>query len=210
MPHYPADHCAKVALTFTHYLEAIQAEMTFFVQDTTDAIFGAPSVYSANFYAAAVTDLVPVLNPEVVLTGVVFEDIRALPYVGVEYPMTHHAGASGGVVKALPTSSCLSLKRTTANLGRSGRGRLYWPIWDSAMTVGADEVDPAYAAAVVAALGDFQVAVEGNATPANLGVVSFQHGGVAVNPGLFQEILGWSYTDTLLDNQRRRLVGRGR
>jgi hypothetical protein len=78
------------------------------------------------------------------------------------------------------------------------------------MTVGADEVDPAYAAAVVVALGDFQVAVEGNATPANLGVVSFQHGGAPVNPGLFQEILGWSYTDTLLDNQRRRLVGRGR
>lgn len=209
MPHYPADHCARVALTFKHSVESVRGEMTFFVQDPTDAIFAASSAFCGDFFASALAHLIPKLAPEVLLDGVVFEDIRAIPYVGADYPQAATPGTYLTSTKPVPTSSCIAIKRVTGNLGRSGRGRLYWPIWDQAANLTADTLPNAYLDEIVAALGDFQAAVLAGGYPATIGVVSFQHGGVAVNPGLFQTVIGWAYADNHIDSQRRRLLGRG-
>lgn len=197
-------------MTFQHPTILNQCESLFYVQDTTDAIFANSAAFATQVFNAAVSSLVPALPSVVQLTGVVFEDIRALPYVGADYPQTPTVGTGHVTTGNLPTSTAFVLKKVTGNLGRSGRGRWYWPLWDAFYMTAVDAVSAATATAFAGALASFQAGVEVGAYPCKMGVVSFQHGGAVVNPGLFQQITAWSYADLLVDNQRRRLAGRGR
>ena len=211
MAHYPALDVVKLALTFHHASVDTHCEMTFFLKDSSGVVIGDPGGYATSFFGEAVTNLIPQLDPNVVLDGVVLENINALPYVGSDYPQTNQAGTLVySDAETLPPSTCFAIKRVTANLGRSGRGRLYWPIWQHGWLVSAGAINNAGANGITAKLSAFQAGVEALVAGSQLGVVSFQHGGAAVNPGLFQPITAWAYTDLNIDSQRRRLLGRGR
>lgn len=209
MAHYPAAHCAKLGVLFGHSLVSIKAEMTFAVMDPADGIFADPGTFCDAVFLAATTNLVPQLCPNVVLNGVSFEDIRAVPYVGVVFGKPATPGTRVAGSATWPTDAAIAIKRTSANLGRSGRGRVYWPLWDNGETTAVDQISGTYAGAIAAALATFQADVEGYSAGLELGIVSFQHGGAPVNPGLFEQTTGWNAFDTMVDSQRRRLLGRG-
>lgn len=209
MPRVPTLHAAKIGVTFAHSTENVRGELTFAVLDPTDAIFADPAAFATQVYNAVSANLVPFATPQVVFDGVVFEDVRTLPYVGADYPQGPNAGTGGPGVASLPTSCCIAVKKSTGNLGRSGRGRMYVPIWDSVYLATPDTITVATATAIVARLSAFQAAVEGGAMPVQMGVISQQHGGAPVNPGLFQRITSWGLFDVKIDSQRRRLLGRG-
>jgi len=210
MPHYPADHCAKIGVLYHHATENVKCENTFFVEDPTDAIFADAAGFAAQVYAAVLADLVPHSSSEVVYDGISFEDIRVLPYGGGDFAFGPDAGTATSTGDSLPTDTAFAVKKLTAGLGRSARGRWYFPVWNAAWLASADQLNSGFAAGTVAALSAFQAAVEGGALPVSVGIVSFQIGGGVRNPGVFQRITSWDSTDAYVDSQRRRLLGRGR
>lgn len=208
--HIPTPHCARIGLLFTHSTLGQQCEMTFGIQDTTDAIFGDAETFANQVFTATTTNLKPQLCTVVNLVGVAFEDVRAIPYSGATYPQTAVAGTFAAGVVQLPTSTSLAVKKITASLGRSGRGRLYWPIWLSGECTDGDTVTLAHATAITTALTNWQAAVAGGAHPCKVGVISLQIGKVPRVAGVFEEITQYAVADRSVDSQRRRLVGRGR
>ena len=209
MAHYPAPDVMRAGVLFKHSVENTQCEMTFEFQDGTGAIFADPATFEDGVWNAVVDHLVPVCSPEVVFNGIVLEDIRSVPYGGATYIHPDTPGTNGTSDKPLPTSTCVAFKRLTATLGRSGRGRVYFPIWDGSLQVSADQVPASFLAGVVDALNAFQAEVAGLPEPATMVLVSFQTGGVPNNPGVVRPVVEWAATDGYVDNQRRRLVGRG-
>lgn len=209
MPHLATDHSAKIALTFRHAVVPIKAEMTFAVRDTTDAIFAVPSTFANQVYASAIAHLGPALTPEVVLNGVVFEDVRVLPYGGADFPQADHPGTNGASGGLVPTDGCIAIKKVTDGLGRAARGRLFWPIWNASLLVTADTTSAAVVSAIVTALVAFQTALETGPLVCELGIISQQVGGVVRGSGLFERITSYSAADLFIDSQRRRLLGRG-
>jgi hypothetical protein len=210
MPHLVTPHTARLALTYRHVTEPIRCELTFAVNDLSDGVFGEPATLANQFYADMTAALAPVLAPEVVFDGVVYEDVRSIPFGGTTYAQTDVPGTLSGGDAPIPTDTALAVSRYGALFGRSNRGRLYIPIWDRTALSGADEVDLATANDIVAALGSGQDAFLGDFGGAALGMISQQVGGVVRSEGLFVETVRWGITDNFVDSQRRRLLGRGR
>lgn len=118
----------------------------------------------------------------------------------------------GGAVDAdpLPNSVTFCVKFTTAQRGRSGRGRIYLPgipnnaVTGNEVTLASAEI---YADAVSQAVAD---AIAGFNDGAVHVVLSRYNNGIARQEGVAQGVLGYGWTDNVVDNQRRRLPGRGR
>lgn len=208
--HISTPHVAEVSVTFTDTAGDAKCESTFYVEDNTDAIFSSVPAFTTQVWNAWVTNVVPQLASEVISNGVIFEDQRTLPYVGAFFPQAATAGGQTTGTDSKPNQTSFAVKRLTSGLGRSNRGRLYWPIWSNTNFVGQNAIDSTYANAIVAALTAFQAAVEGGALPCLMGVVSKQTAGAPRLFGQFTQISSWAYSDLTLDSQRRRLPGRGR
>jgi len=207
--HIPTPHCARIAVTFTHAHAAVNCEMTFALQDTTDGIFTTPSVVATNVWAAWVANCVPALSPNVVSNGVVYEDVRTVPYTGADYPQTATPGTLASASTQIPTDTALTIKRLGGALGRAGRGRVYWPLWDQEELLTADATSSAVQTRIQNALGAFQTQVETLSGTTFLGHISLQFNKVARTNGLFYRTTSWVAADLLIDSQRRRLAGRG-
>lgn len=202
-------HVAKIALGFIYGTEQAQCENVFYVHDGTDAMFSDPDGFCDQVHTAAVTNLIPELFPIVGINQVGFEDVRSVPFGGIEksYTITYGSHAATGV--RLPANVAFSIKKNTGALGRSGRGRWYWPVGYTDALSGDSVIATASANNWVAALVAFQAAVEGGTYPCQMGIVSYQTGGAQRPNGFFQQITSWGYSDLISDSQRKRLPGRG-
>jgi len=202
---------ARVGVLFTFGADGNQCENTFHLQDLTRAMFSDPIATCNTLLTAINASLHDGLSPAVSLTGVTFEDVSTFPFGGVTVGQTPIPGGRTGSTQKLPSSCALAIRKSTDNLGRSGRGRWYWPLGDT-FVLGAtnDTVDATSIGIFVGSLANLQSAIETALSPAVMGVVSYRNGGVQRTEGLFQPILGWSVADAIVDNQRRRLTGRGR
>lgn len=209
MPLPGTPHCAKISLGYTNFHEGNQCESVFYLEDTTDAIFVDPTAECNAMFAAAVAQLIGQLSPFVILNSVGFEDVRTVPFGGLVVPQSPTAGtdAAGGI--QLPASASLAIKKSTGALGRSGRGRWYWPIGSGGFLVDGNTVLSAAAVNWAAALQSFQNAVEASTHLPKMGIVSYFSGGAMRSSGLFQQITSWGASDLRVDSQRRRLSGRG-
>jgi len=210
MADLPAAHCAKISVQYLLAPENVQAMNTFYLQDTSDAIFLSPSATLAAIATAITTRLKPVTHSNISWNQLTFEDVRTVPYGGVTIPLSPLIVGTLATPSAAPNDLACSIKKSTGTLGRSARGRWYWSIGDVTELNLPNQIKSASAAAWVAALGNFQLDIETALSPALFGIVSFQHNRAPVNPGLFQHVTAWGVTDLVLDNQRRRLPGRGR
>lgn len=202
-------HTAKISLRYTNYLEGNVCESTFAWKDPTDAMFATPTVAAAGVFTAAVSNLIPQLSPFVILDAVGFEDIRTFPFGGIVVPFTATPGTDSAGGSQLPASASLAIKKFTGTLGRSGRGRWYWPIGSSGFLVNGNTVLSAAAVNWAAALASFQAAVEASYTGSQMGIVSYYSAKVLRSAGLFSQITAWGASDLNVDSQRRRLPGRG-
>ena len=211
MPLPGTAHVARIGLLFTFGTDGQQCENTFYVRDTTDAIFADPVGFCGHVQAAANSQIADGLAPQISLTGVSFEDVRTFPFGGVTVGISPHPGDGPETGVPLPSSNSIAIRKTTATLGRSGRGRWYWPLGNSsALGATNDTVNLAHITRYENALIAFQSVVEGAPFPCEMGIVSYRSGGVQRSAGLFSRITGWSTADALVDSQRRRLTGRGR
>lgn len=128
--------------------------------------------------------------------------------VAVTGQKTGTANSGGG---PLPNSVSLCVKKTSPYGGKSGRGRLFWPITLSGMLQASGQsVLATYANTILTKLGDFQTIIEGDlGLLASLGFVSYFTARAPRIQGVFRDIVSYVYSDLTVDNQRRRLAGRG-
>jgi len=211
MPLPGTPHVARMSILFTFGTDGQKCENTFYVRDASDAIFANPSVFAIAVLAEANVALRPALSRDVLLTGCGFEDVRTFPFGGLEIAQVGLAGTYSLHDVRIPSSVAFAVRKSTATLGRAGRGRWYWPVGDTSQ-LGAtnDTVAPAAVSSYLTALQNFQVAVEAGFAGIEMGIVSYRSGNVQRSAGLFSRITAWGAADTNVDNQRRRLTGRGK
>lgn len=207
---YPAPHCARVAILWTSAVDLQTAENTFYLQDTTDAMFADPGATVDAIWTAFIAHVPAATDPGVIYNGVVFEDVRTVPYGGIDVPETPHPGTLAYTGAGLPSDTCKAVKKSTGTLGRSGRGRWFFPILNSGALNTPDTFTSLVCTTISGALQGFQTALELAITPAKMGIVSFRHNNLPVNPGVFRQITGWGCVNTYVDTQRRRLLGHNR
>lgn len=209
MPLPDSPHVAKLTVLWTNTYEGNKCESVFYLRDTTDEMFIAPTATCDLVWTAVVDCIVPNISAAVVFNGVGFEDVRTFPFGGVEVPETATPGTSSVGGAQLPSSVSLAIKKSTATLGRSGRGRWFWPVGQASNLVEGNTVASASAAAWVGGLEAFQAQIESTIAPAEMGINSYYSGKVLRSTALFSRITGWGVTDLNVDSQRRRLPGRG-
>ena len=203
-------HTARVALLWQSISDSQACENVFYLMDTSDAMFTDPGATIDAIWTAALDTVILHTDSNVSYTGVVFEDVRTVPFGGLEVPQTAVTGGASEGTNAKPSSMCKAIKKSTGTLGRSGRGRWFFPVLGSNVYPTADTLDHTAINAKVTALQSFQTALEAALSPAQMGIVSYRHGGVARTAGVFEQITAWGVVNYDVDVQRRRLVGHNR
>lgn len=124
--------------------------------------------------------------------------------------VNYFQGTPGGTSGAyMPNNVSFAIRFDTFAGGRSGRGRNYLPaipaLWVSGNTMNAEPLN-AFVSAYNLLVNPSELLAVGW-----LWVVVSRISAGAVRPvGVFNEVIGASATDNVLDSQRRRLPGRGR
>lgn len=211
MAHFPADHVTLWDATFTDTAGDARCEITFAIHSSDDSVPNNAPGFAIVFNNAVTAHLAPVSPNDVLWTGCIYEDIRTVPYGGAQFPMAPVAGGVATGTTAMPNSNAIAIRRQSTALYRSGRGRVFFPIWAQSYMASQNLYTAGPINNIVTGLGAFQLALETAATfVVEVGHVSFQTGKVPNNPGIFHRTVSWSYTDLTPDVQRRRLPGRGR
>lgn len=199
----------KVALRFQYSGLSDVMLNTFYLKDTSEAIFeDYPGVRDA-IEAAVNADLKAATGQSVTYIGVELEDVRTVPFGGDYFGFSAPIAGTIATGVQLPSSASFAIKKHSASLGRSFRGRWYWPLGMTGELDSADHLSAAVAGAKVTALTNFQASIEAALADTTMGFVSYFAGGAVRAAGLFNAITEWSYVDQYVDSQRRRLAGRG-
>lgn len=151
-----------------------------------------------------VAELVPFLSVDCTFIGCEVTGQWSLSAPSVAQPITPEAG--GIANPSLPGSVAFVITFLTAGRGRSSRGRNYVPAITEAAVTG-NMIDSGRALSFLAAYQDilgssFDAAWEWS-------VVSHVTGGLDRTTALIQPVIGARFADLVVDNQRRRLTGRG-
>jgi hypothetical protein len=182
----------------------------FWLMDTSDAMFADIPATIDNIWTAVEAHLVPATDPQVQYVGIGFEDARTVPYGGITQAEGPATGTRSVFGNPLPSNSCKAVKKGTAALGRSGRGRWFFPTLSTGDQTTGDTLTSATLTAIITGLTGLQTSLESGLSPAQMGIVSFRHGGVAEDPGVFHQITSWTTINNDMDTQRRRLLGHNR
>lgn len=210
MAFIPVPATVEVELRYTYLGQKCENTLWFLATDP----FGAAEMTQLGETVIDwwVANLAPITNLGVSLREVVVTDMSTA--TGPQVTVTTDLPQEGDVnEEALPSSTSLVASFRTGNRGRSFRGRNYF-IGLSRTQYGGNQVFEAFADALVAAYEALLTAVEGIPW---VWVVASRFSGV--NPttgrpiprvaGITTLITTVVVTDLDIDNQRRRLTGRG-
>lgn len=149
----------------------------------------------------------PELPPVYEFLGVKASDLTTQTSETVEISATSlNNGTLSGI--ALPNHNTFTITFTTANRGRSYRGRNFWPLLTES-DVTNNEVSEARANNI---RGVYSLMVGSDEVSSGWtwGVFSRIQNKVQLTNGIFTPIQSVKYTDRVVDSQRRRLPKRGR
>jgi hypothetical protein len=150
------------------------------------------------------TELKPYMTGAIALTNIKATDISSETGTVRELPIVPPIAGTGDAA-TLPANAAYVTTFNTPLRGRSYRGRAYLPGIPQNKRVGAQDVDPTWAANVIAAFSYINSYLE----------VGWFHAVVSLFHDLFPRVTGvatpiTSYAgDFHIDSQRRRLAGRG-
>ncbi len=117
-------------------------------------------------------------------------------------------GSPGAITgTGLPGSVTVAVKFATGLAGRSNRGRTYWPGLAESQISG-NELNSAVATAIVSDLEDLFAGVESDVTAEHV-IVSYCHDNAWRTTAVSNLVTSYLLVNNDLDNQRRRLAGRG-
>lgn len=208
MPSIPGTpDTGKLAVGFIK--DGQQEYMTFYVNDTSGGIFSGASTFLDAVAAAVTDDLMPDMFGSIQFNQLIFEDVRTVPFGGLAISINPAVAGGTSGTGNLPNSVSIAIKRSSAVLDRSGRGRVYWPSLDESVLDNGNTVTDEYVDTIIADMLVFQGDIEAFGADVLLGHVSYYVDGALRTEGVFHQTTNWSVTDHTVDNQRRRLPGRG-
>lgn len=106
------------------------------------------------------------------------------------------------------TGNTFVIKFTTARVGRSYRGRMFWPLLANNMVDNGLIVSTAVANQLAVAVGNFFADVDSLANGVHV-ITSYMNDCAWRTTAVATPVAAYAYTDLALDSQRRRLPGRG-
>lgn len=127
-----------------------------------------------------------------------------------EVEVSTGAGTVGGrTANPLPNNVTFCLKLSTGLVGRSFRGRTYWIglVYDQ---ITGNVILHSGAVDIRGIMNQLLTFLTSHTTSYALGVLSLHHNGAARTAGVFTSASGYSFTDEVLDSQRRRLPAHNR
>jgi hypothetical protein len=210
MPSVGTSDTARIAVVLAYPTDANTFENTFYLNDPSGGIFADAVLTLQTIQTHYAAHILPYIAQNVKEPELTFEDVRTVPFGGVSYNPSGPPIGGYSSNGTMPSCTALAVTKHTGALGRSGRGRWYFPVFVESMLSAPDTVASGFAAGVVAALEAFQVALETALSPAEMGFVSYHFNGAPRAAGLFQHITSWGTFDLSVDTQRRRLIGHNR
>lgn len=206
MPFIPAERVAEVEIRFS--LDGQHCENTlYFERSATIDSDGLQALATAieTWWAA---EIAPSLSANVHLVAVVATDLTSDS--GPQYELTPSSPVSGGNSSPqLPNNVAWCIKFLTGFRGRSFRGRNYI----SGLTTGHRDTNNTITVDVA---NTFKTSYEsllmgGGLLPEDWlwVVLSRYHANAPRVAGVWETVISVSYTDLILDSQRKRLPGRG-
>jgi hypothetical protein len=203
-PFIPVPNVFKVQLVYTLYSQRI--ENVFNVRSGGGLAVADADRIQTVFSTWWNTNARPQVSISTSLVLMVFDALDAAASLHKEYTTGWTAVGSNGSA-ALPGGSTTSIKLATGTRGRSYRGRIYWPGLPAA-NVTAGLISTAYRDALATAVNALRTSLAADVASDKLVVVSYCANGVWRTTGVATEITSAS-GHTLVDSQRRRLIGRG-
>lgn len=203
MAFVPVLNTARVELRFTQ--DGQQVANVFHVKSTVPLTVSALNAIG-DVFQGWFSDHLPIVSTSVQLREMDIRDLTTASGIGILYstglPLT---GTVSGT--QAPNSVTIAIKWGTGLSGRSFRGRTYH-VGLATSQVSANEVANALIAPLLASYNALITLV--SEADFSLVVVSRVSNNVPRVSGVTTPILTASLADTTLDNQRRRLPGRGR
>lgn len=155
--------------------------------------------------ASWVTNLKPLILSIVQLVDITATDAEVQNGNQAQVAMSQFGSNANGPLETPGTT--FAIKFATARIGRSYRGRMYWPLLDTTH-VNDGALAANHANALVAAVGNFFNDVQ-SVTGSFHVIASYQNDCAWRAEGVATPVTSYSYSDLNLDSQRRRLPGRG-
>lgn len=118
---------------------------------------------------------------------------------------TGDVGTADGL--SCPNNVTLSIKRSSANTGRSARGRVFWPALVEGYLIDTAHINPVSATPIVTSLMNLHDAI--NDVGRTEVIVSRFHNGAKRAEAVTFDVVEYIVVDYALDSMRRRLAGRG-
>jgi len=204
MSFIPTPNCVRTAVQ--GHVAADEANITLWFSGVAPADLAALEALGDQVADWAATELVPILSNGYECDSVYLlaQDSNTAPFT----TRTTGLPATGGQNSAIQSPQTAPVvKFSTANRGRSGRGRNYVPGVPLSGLSAPGVISAGFEASLLAAYG----ALNGYVVIAGFThvVVSHFHNKVALSVGLAQAVLAYSITDRALGTQRRRRVGVG-
>ena len=153
------------------------------------------------------THVAPLVTNQMLGQVVVATDMTQQFGFSVEVDNSTPGGIDNAVDPALPNSIALAVKKTTGLRGRSFRGRIYhYGLTES--QVQSNQVEQSVADSILAAWTNFLTVTTADATW-QMVVASRYENNLPRTTGVVTEVSTLTIVDNTVDNQRRRLPGRG-
>lgn len=156
--------------------------------------------------AGWVTNVIPRQSTDLTLREIVVTDLTAADAGTVTVPVTTPTAGTVGS-QSLPGNCAFCVSLRSAFRGRSSRGRIFIAgLPESSTSLG--RVDAGLAAEYVAAIEAMRE-LEDDPNPWSLMIVSKRHNNAWRTEAAQFQVQAVTMVDTVIDSQRRRLIGRG-
>jgi len=200
----PAPDCARAVMNYTVFDQQIANVFYFRRSGGWDL---ANLEEQANEMRSAYNSrLAPLLGTAVVLLDITITNVAVVDDEKYVLPCNDAGTYSSAVFET--TGNTFAIKFNTHRVGRSYRGRMFWPLLNANAVNDGKITNSTIADSMIGAIALFFAdvsAVTGNEHV----IVSYQNDCEWRTDGVYTLVAGYTYHDLNLDSQRRRLPGRG-
>lgn len=200
----PAPDCARAVMNYTVFDQ--QIANVFYFKRPGPWDLGSLQEQAEEMRSAWNVRLSPLLSAAVVLLDITITNVAVEDDEKYVLPCNDVGTYSSAAFETTGNTFCI--KFNTHRVGRSYRGRMYWPLLNANAVNDGKIASSGIADSMIGALALFFADVAG-VTGNDHVVVSYQNGCEWRTTAEATQVLTYTYTDLNLDSQRRRLPGRG-
>lgn len=204
MPFIPVPNCAELTVNYEWFGQRVQNTLWFRHQVAID--LGALQQLVDSMETHVTNEWLPIQSEDLTYRSI--EAVAQDTAIDFFATATLNAGSVGGLATpSVSNSVSLSVSFRTGLTGRSNRGRNYW-LGIPATSVVDNVVSPVYQESIIAAY-DGVIGPGAIASDWEWVIASRYFQGQPRLIGQSREVVAATIVDSIIDNQRRRLPGRG-